>query len=314
MKPVLLAILDGVGLRDEIHGNAFMQAKKHNIDYLMREYPNIAIDASGTRVGLPDGQMGNSEVGHLNIGGGRIVYQPLELISNAIKTGEFFNNEVLIAATDNVKQKNGKLHIFGLVSDGGVHSHIDHIIALLKHAKQQDIARVYLHCFTDGRDTAPNIALTFLKQIEKAIDELGVGKIATISGRYYAMDRDERWERTKLAYDAIANGIGPYNSNIEAIINENYGKEIYDEFIIPTVVDKSGTIEDNDTIIIANFRPDRLIQISNALTQDDFDKFEVKQLPNLKLYSMMPITRVEEEISIFLKTMLKIQLENTYLS
>ncbi len=299
MKPIVLAILDGVGLRDKIHGNAFLQAKKPNIDYLMKEYPHTQLEASGTRVGLPEGQMGNSEVGHLNIGGGRIVYQPLELISNAIITGTFFNNKILIDATNNVKQRDGKLHIFGLTSDGGVHSHIDHIIALLKLAKQQDISKVYLHCFTDGRDTAPNIALTFLKQLEKAIDELGVGKIATISGRYYAMDRDERWDRTNLAYDAIVNAKGPHNQNVESIIDENYRQGIYDEFIIPTVVDENGMVEDNDTIIIANFRPDRLIQISNALTQDDFSKFEVKKLSNLKLFSMMPIARVDKEISIF---------------
>lgn len=299
MKPVVLAILDGVGLRNEVHGNAFAQAKKPNLDFLMSEYPHSELEASGVKVGLPEDQMGNSEVGHLNIGAGRIVYQPLELINNAIRTGGFYSNGILINAINCVKRRNSKLHIFGLVSDGGVHSHINHIIALLKLAKDQEVEKVYLHCFTDGRDTLPDIALTFLKQLEKATKDIGIGKIATVSGRYYAMDRDKRWDRTKLAYDAIVNGVGPYNDDIESIIEASFKKEIYDEFIVPTVVDKDGMVEENDVIIVANFRPDRLIQICSALTGNDFNDFEIKKFPNLKLITMFPVAGVDEEIPAF---------------
>ncbi|MDD2203499.1 MAG: 2,3-bisphosphoglycerate-independent phosphoglycerate mutase [Bacilli bacterium] len=288
MKPIVLTILDGVGLRDEMHGNAFKQASKPNYDYLIGEYPNSQLEASGRAVGLPEGQMGNSEVGHLNIGAGRIVYQPLEIINSAIQDGSFNNNKEFLDVINHVSFNNSKLHILGLISDGGIHSHINHIIALLKLAKMHNIKNVYLHCFMDGRDTLPDKALYYLEILENSIKEIGIGKIATISGRYYAMDRDKRWDRLKLAYDALVYGKGPKNSDIKEIINNSFNNNIYDEFIIPTVIDENGMINDNDGVIIANFRPDRVIQMCTALTNDSFEGFETKQFNNLKLVTMMP--------------------------
>jgi 2,3-bisphosphoglycerate-independent phosphoglycerate mutase len=290
MKPVVLTILDGVGLRDEIDGNAFKQAKKPTFDYLWNEYPHSELEASGRAVGLPEGQMGNSEVGHLNIGAGRIVYQPLEQINAAIDDGSFYNNKQFLDVINHVKTNNSNLHILGLISDGGVHSHINHIKALLKLCKMQELSNVYIHCFMDGRDTLPDKAMYYIEMLEDFIKETGIGTIATISGRYYAMDRDKRWDRERLAYDVMVKGMGPKNNDVKEVIKESFENNIYDEFIIPTIIDEKGMIDDNDGVVISNFRPDRIIQIGGALTNDDFNGFEVKKLHNLKLVTMMPVS------------------------
>jgi len=288
MKPIVLAILDGVGLREEEYGNAFKQANKPTLDYLWKEYPHSRLDASGKAVGLPEGQMGNSEVGHLNIGAGRIVYQPFEQINVSINDNSFYDNKVLLDVINHVKENNSKLHIMGLVSDGGVHSHIDHIKALLKLSKKHDV-KVYIHCFMDGRDTLPDKALVYLEELNNYCALIGTGKISTIAGRYYAMDRDKRWDRLKLAYDAMVNGIGEKNDDIKQIIENSFNNKIYDEFIVPTIVDDEGVISDNDGVIIANFRPDRIVQIGTALTNEEFNEFEVKRFFNLKVATMMPV-------------------------
>ncbi|MDD2470184.1 MAG: 2,3-bisphosphoglycerate-independent phosphoglycerate mutase [Bacilli bacterium] len=288
MKPIVLTILDGVALRNELHGNAFKQAIKPNFDYLINEYPHSELEASGKSVGLPEDQMGNSEVGHMNIGAGRIVYQPLQIINEAIEDGSFYHNIELLNVIKHVKDNNSKLHILGLTSDGGVHSHINHVKALLSLAKTNNIDKVYLHCFMDGRDTLPDKALYYLKMIEHIIKEAGIGKIATVSGRYYAMDRDKRWERTKLAYDAMVYAKGLKSNNIEELVNNSFANKVYDEFVVPTVIDEAGKIDSNDGVVITNFRPDRIVQIGMALTNNDFPYFEVKKDCHIKLVTMMP--------------------------
>ena len=279
-KPVVLAILDGYGLSDAKEGNAVFSANTPNLDRLTSAYPTTTIHASGMDVGLPDGQMGNSEVGHTNIGAGRIVYQELTRITKAISDGDFFTNEEFLNACKNCKDNDTSLHIMGLLSNGGVHSHIDHITALAELAKKQGLTKVYLHCFLDGRDVSPTSGADFISDLYKALNEIGVGKIATVSGRYYAMDRDNRWERVSKAYDALVNGIGekctcPYDA-----VKESYEKEITDEFVVPTVVltdgKPTGTIKENDSIVFANFRPDRAREITRTLVDPDFDGFERK--------------------------------------
>ena len=290
MKPVVLTILDGVGLNKNNKGNAFLNAQKPNFDALWNEYPHTEIEASGEAVGLPQGQMGNSEVGHLNIGAGRIVYQPLELINNKIKTGEFYNNEELLKVMNHVKVNNSKLHIFGLLSDGGIHSTINHLLALIDMCQKQNITNVYYHVFTDGRDTLPTSALKFLDMLNAKIKETNIGAIATISGRFYAMDRDNRWERVKVAYEAIVNGIGKKSESYYQCINENYAANITDEFIVPTIVSSNGTIEDNDGLIVFNYRPDRLRELFYAISNPSFSEFETKKLENIKLVTMMKVS------------------------
>ena len=289
MKPIVLCIMDGVGIRNEIHGNAFLQAKKPNIDYLWNKYPHSLLEASGELVGLPERQMGNSEVGHLNIGAGRIVYQPIQLITEKIKDGSFFNNPNILEVINHVKENNSKLHVLGLLSDGGVHSHINHLMAIIDLAKMQNIKEVYLHLFLDGRDTLPNIAYQFIEQVENKIKDSNIGTIATISGRYYAMDRDNRWERTKKAYDAIVYGIGEKYNYPKEVIDANYNREIYDEFVIPAVLDEKGKIEKNDGLIVFNFRPDRLRQLFTTLTNPYFKEFKRPFIENLKVVTMMPV-------------------------
>ncbi|HLR91614.1 MAG TPA: 2,3-bisphosphoglycerate-independent phosphoglycerate mutase, partial [Atopostipes sp.] len=242
------------------------------------EYPHNVLHVSGEDVGLPEGQMGNSEVGHLNIGAGRIVYQSLTRINKAIKDKSFFENHAFLKAIKQVKEKNSALHLYGLLSDGGVHSHIDHLFALLELAKQQEVKKVYVHAFLDGRDVDQKSALVYLDQLEEKMNELGVGELATISGRYYAMDRDERWPRVKLAYDAIRMGDGPKYTDYKQVIAASYENEIYDEFVVPSVIINDqghpvGTVEDEDAIIFYNFRPDRAIQLSKAFANQDFDDF-----------------------------------------
>ena len=290
MKKVLLCVLDGVGLSKIKDGNALINANKPNIDYLMKEYPNKGINASGTFVGLPDGQMGNSEVGHLTIGAGRIIYQSLELINRAIKDESFYSNESFLNAIRHAKENNSKLHIMGLLSDGGVHSHINHIKALLKLCKKEDFSNVYFHIFTDGRDTFKESSISYIDDLNNEIDELGIGKICTISGRYYAMDRDKRWDRLKKCYDVIVNNTGNKCDNYKKYITDSYEKGITDEFIEPVIIDESGKVEDNDSIIWANFRPDRAIQILRSLVDPNFDGFDRKIFNNLYLTTMMYVS------------------------
>lgn len=290
MKPILLCILDGVGIRESEHGNAFMKANKPNFDYLWNKYPHSLLEASGELVGLPKGQMGNSEVGHMNIGAGRIVYQPLQFITEKIKTREFFENKEFLDVMNHTKENNSKLHIFGLLSDGGIHSHINHLFALIDMAKENNIKDLYLHMFLDGRDTLPNIAESFLDRLSEKIKEIGIGTIATISGRYYAMDRDNRWDRIKLAYDAITKGEGLEYNNYHDAIKDSYAKEVYDEFVVPVVLDKNGIVEENDGLILFNFRPDRGRELFSALTNSAFNGFERPFINNLKLVTMMPLS------------------------
>ena len=290
MKKVLLCVLDGVGLSKIKDGNALINANKPNIDYLIKEYPNKGINASGTFVGLPDGQMGNSEVGHLTIGAGRIIYQSLELINRAIKDESFYSNESFLNAIRHAKENNSKLHIMGLLSDGGVHSHINHIKALLKLCKKEDFFNVYFHIFTDGRDTFKESSISYIDDLNNEINELGIGKICTISGRYYAMDRDKRWDRLKKCYDVIVNNTGNKCDDYKKYITDSYEKGITDEFIEPVIIDESGKIEENDSIIWANFRPDRAIQILRSLVDPNFDGFDRKIFNNLYLTTMMYVS------------------------
>lgn len=278
-KPLLLCILDGFALREEREGNAIRQANTPNLDRYWNEYPHATLGASGESVGLPDGQMGNSEVGHLNIGAGRIVYQDLTRVSKAIEDGSFFENDVFLKAIDHVKRNNSRLHLYGLLSDGGVHSHIDHLFALLKLAAREKVNEVYVHAFMDGRDVPPDSGINYMKQLQAKLDETGVGKIVTVQGRYYAMDRDKRWERTEKSYRAMVYGEGPTHRDPVKAIQDSYDQEVFDEFVVPTViVDDNhkpvGRIRDHDSIIFYNFRPDRAIQISLAFTDENFGGFD----------------------------------------
>ncbi|MFD2613996.1 2,3-bisphosphoglycerate-independent phosphoglycerate mutase [Paenibacillus gansuensis] len=289
-KPVALIIMDGFGLRNDVVGNAVEQAKKPNYDRYMAEFPHTTLTASGEAVGLPEGQMGNSEVGHLNIGAGRVVYQDLTRISKSIRDREFFDNETILGAINHAKQNNKKLHLYGLLSDGGVHSHIAHLFALLEACKEHNFHEVYIHAFLDGRDVAPDSARSYMEQLLGKIAETGVGKVATVQGRYYAMDRDKRWERTEKSYKAMVYGEGPnYTDPMKAIL-ESYEKSVFDEFVMPTViVDEAtqqpvGLVESNDAVIFFNFRPDRAIQLSQVFTNEDFRGFDRGPKPALNLY------------------------------
>ncbi|MEC3607673.1 2,3-bisphosphoglycerate-independent phosphoglycerate mutase [Bacillus glycinifermentans] len=278
-KLAALIILDGFGLRNETVGNAVAQANKPNFDRYWNKYPHQTLTASGEAVGLPEGQMGNSEVGHLNIGAGRIVYQSLTRVNVAIRDGEFERNETFLNAMKHAKEKGTNLHLFGLLSDGGVHSHINHLYALLKLAKKEGVQNVYIHGFLDGRDVGPQTAEKYLNELEEQIEKIGVGEIATLSGRYYSMDRDKRWDRVEKAYRAMVYGEGPAYNNPLDVVKDSYEKGIYDEFVIPSVITKENgepvaTIKDNDAVIFYNFRPDRAIQISNTFTNDDFRDFD----------------------------------------
>ncbi|PJI07631.1 MULTISPECIES: 2,3-bisphosphoglycerate-independent phosphoglycerate mutase [Clostridium] len=288
-KPVMLMILDGFGISDKIEGNAVREAKKPNFDKLYSEYPHTKLGASGLSVGLPDGQMGNSEVGHLNIGAGRVVYQSLTKITKAIDDGDFFENPALNKAADNVLRNDSTLHLMGLLSPGGVHAHTDHLKGLLKLAKNKGIKKVFVHAFLDGRDEPPASAKEFINDIEAYMKELGVGEIATLSGRYYAMDRDNRWEREELAYNAMVLGKGETAESAVAAIEASYHDNKTDEFVLPTVIVKDGkpraTIKDKDSVIFFNFRPDRARQITRAIVEDDFDGFKREKL-NIEFVTM----------------------------
>ena len=276
-KPTVLLILDGYGLNDNPEGNAIAMAKTPVMDGLMKDYPFVKGYASGLAVGLPDGQMGNSEVGHMNMGAGRIVYQELTRITKSIEDGDFFTNEGLLAAINNCKEKNSALHLYGLVSDGGVHSHITHIYGLLELAKKNGLDKVFVHCFLDGRDTPPESGIDFVAQLENKMKELGVGQIASISGRYYAMDRDNNYDRVEVAYNAITKGEGNKANSAHECMEQSYKDGKTDEFVIPTVIMKNGapvaTVKDGDSIIFYNFRPDRAREITHCFCDDEFDKF-----------------------------------------
>lgn len=271
-------ILDGYGLNEKTTGNAVAQARTPVMDKLIKEYPFVHGNASGMAVGLPDGQMGNSEVGHLNMGAGRIVYQDLTKITKAIQDGDFFENKALLAACDNVKKHNSALHLFGLVSDGGVHSHNTHIYGLLELAKKQGIQKVYVHCFLDGRDTPPASGKEYVEELTARMEEIGVGEVASVMGRYYAMDRDNRWERVEKAYRALVFGEGESAVSGPEGIQASYDKDVTDEFVLPTVVKKDGvpvgTIKDQDSIIFFNFRPDRAREITRTFCDDAFTGFD----------------------------------------
>ncbi|MBO5303196.1 MAG: 2,3-bisphosphoglycerate-independent phosphoglycerate mutase [Lachnospiraceae bacterium] len=277
-KPTVLMILDGYGLNDKTEGNAVAQANTPNMDKLMVEYPFVKGNASGLAVGLPDGQMGNSEVGHLNMGAGRIVYQELTRITKEIEDGDFFKNEELLKAVANVKANGSDLHFFGLLSDGGVHSHNTHLYGLLELAKREGVENVYVHCFLDGRDTSPTSGKGFIEELEAKMAEIGVGKIASICGRYYVMDRDNRWDRVESAYKALTAGEGVRAGSAVEAISASYAEDKTDEFVMPTVIEADGapvaTIKDKDSVIFFNFRPDRAREITRAFCADDFDGFD----------------------------------------
>ena len=281
-KLTMLMILDGFGKNPNKEGNAIELANTPNIDELMKKNPTTTIYTSGLAVGLPEGQMGNSEVGHTNIGAGRIVYQELTRITKSIEDGDFFSNQELVAAIENCQKNNSKLHIMGLLSDGGVHSHMRHLFAVLELAKRKGFEDVYVHCFLDGRDTPPASAEGYILKLEEKMKEKGVGKIATIAGRFYAMDRDKRWQRVQKAYDAMVKGEGVKATSAEMAIEASYQKEVFDEFVEPTVIysgDKPiAKIENNDSVIFFNFRPDRSREITRTLVDKDFSDFETEKL------------------------------------
>ena len=277
--PTTLIIMDGFGLANASDDNAVSLAQTPVLDRLFREYANTTLSASGLDVGLPDGQMGNSEVGHTNIGGGRVVFQDLPRISRAIDDGSFFKNEAYHQAMDNCLKNGSSLHLYGLLSDGGVHSHIQHLFALLQMAKDKGLEKVYVHCFLDGRDVSPTSGKGFVRELCDKCAEIGVGKIATVMGRYYAMDRDKRWERVQMAYDAMVYGEGVHNADPVDAVAKSYANGVTDEFVEPVVCDSEGTIGDNDSVIFFNFRPDRAREITRAIVDPEFDGFQREFFP-----------------------------------
>ena len=277
--PTTLIIMDGFGLAPAAADNAVSLANTPVLDKLFREYAHTTLSASGLDVGLPAGQMGNSEVGHTNIGGGRVVFQDLPRISRAIEDGSFFKNEAYNKAMDDCLKNDSSLHLYGLLSDGGVHSHIEHLFALLQMAKDKGLTKVYVHCFLDGRDVSPTSGKGFVQELQDRCAQLGVGRIATVMGRYYAMDRDKRWERVQMAYDAMVYGEGHHSSDPVAAVAESYANGITDEFVEPVVIDPDGTISDNDSIIFFNYRPDRAREITRAIVDPDFDGFAREFFP-----------------------------------
>ena len=278
-KPVVLMILDGYGLNDNCEHNAVCEGKTPVMDQLMSQCPFVKGQASGLAVGLPEGQMGNSEVGHMNMGAGRIVYQELTRITKDIQDGTFFEKAPLIHAMDTAKETGKSVHLMGLVSDGGVHSHITHLYALLEMCKRRGVEKVYVHCFLDGRDVPPTSGIDYVRELQAKMDEIGVGKIATVMGRYYAMDRDKRWERVQMAYDAMVYGEGIQNADPVDAVAKSYANGVTDEFVEPVVCDKDGTIGDNDSVIFFNFRPDRAREITRAIVDPDFDGFQREFFP-----------------------------------
>ena len=295
-KPLVLCILDGCGIRKETDGNAFANANKPTLDMLMNKYPNSILEASGPHVGLPVGQMGTSEVGHMNLGAGRVALQPLEAITASIEDKELFKNEKILEVINHVKENESTLHLFGLLSDGGVHSHINHLFGLLDMCKENNITNVALDLCLDGRDTYEKSALTYLDQLQNKIDELGIGKINIITGRYYGMDRDNNFDRLKLAYDALVYGEAKEYNSYKELIEENYNNGKYDEFVIPGIINKQ-PLQDNDGIITFNFRKDRIREMFTLLSnpteyepQANEKELVVKHFTNLKTLTMFPVT------------------------
>ena len=312
-KPTVLMILDGYGLNDKKEGNAVYLAKTPVMDKLMAEYPFVKGNASGLAVGLPDGQMGNSEVGHMNMGAGRIVYQELTRITKEIQDGDFFKNEALLAAMKNAKENNSAVHFMGLLSDGGVHSHNTHLYGLLEMAKREGVEKVYVHCFLDGRDTPPASGKEFVEALEAEMKKIGVGEIATVSGRYYAMDRDNRWDRVELAYNALTSGEGVKGTDAPAAVQASYDNDKTDEFVLPTVIEKdgqpTGVISDKDSVVFFNFRPDRAREITRAFCDDDFQGFERKARPQV---TFVCFTDYDDTIQNKQVAFHKVQLHNTF--
>ena len=312
-KPTVLMILDGYGLNENPEGNAIAMAATPVMDQLMKEYPFVQGNASGLAVGLPDGQMGNSEVGHMNMGAGRIVYQELTRITKEIEDGDFFENEALVAAVENAKAKDSALHMFGLVSDGGVHSHNTHIYGLLELAKRHGLKKVYVHCFLDGRDTPPTSGKDDVQELTDKMKELGVGEVASVMGRYYAMDRDNRWDRVELAYKALTKGEGVEAADGVSAIAASYEKDVNDEFVVPAVVMKDGkplaTIQDGDSVIFFNFRPDRAREISRAFCCDEFTGFPREKKLDL---TYVCFTEYDPTIPNKLVAFHKVELHNTF--
>ena len=276
-KPLALIIMDGFGLRRETEGNAIAAAKHPTLDRLWETCPHTQIGASGLDVGLPDGQMGNSEVGHTNMGAGRIVYQELTRITKSIEDGEMEREPALLHAMENAKKPGAALHLMGLLSDGGVHSHIRHLFGLLEMAKKNGVEKVFIHCFMDGRDVPPTSGAEYIEQLQKELARIGLGKIATVSGRYYAMDRDNRWERVVKAYDAMVNGEGIKAPDPVAMMHQSYADGVTDEFIVPAVVTENATIRSGDSVIFFNFRPDRARELTRTLVDPDFTGFRRKK-------------------------------------
>ena len=312
-KPTVLMILDGYGLNDKKEGNAVYLAKTPVMDKLMAEYPFVKGNASGLAVGLPDGQMGNSEVGHMNMGAGRIVYQELTRITKEIQDGDFFKNEALLAAMKNAKENNSAVHFMGLLSDGGVHSHNTHLYGLLEMAKREGVEKVYVHCFLDGRDTPPASGKEFVEALEAEMKKIGVGEIATVSGRYYAMDRDNRWDRVELAYNALTTGEGVKGTDAPAAVQASYDNDKTDEFVLPTVIEKdgqpTGVISDKDSVVFFNFRPDRAREITRAFCDDDFKGFSREKKLDV---TFVCFTDYDETIGNKLVAFVKQEIKNTF--
>ena len=299
-SPVALIILDGFAFRDETSGNAVAQANKPNFDRYWSHYPHSTLTACGEAVGLPEGQMGNSEVGHLNIGAGRVVYQNLTRINKSIRENDFNSNAKILKAIDHVNEHGSKLHLMGLLSDGGVHAHYEHLFALLRLAKEKGVKEVYVHGFLDGRDVGPKTALGYIEETERQMAEIGVGRFASIHGRYYAMDRDKRWDRVKLTFDALVEGIGESAESAEAGVRASYEKDVTDEFVVPFVIKENGvavaTIDTDDAVVFFNFRPDRAIQLSTAFTNDKFDKFG-RSFKHPENFLFVTFTQYSEEVN-----------------
>lgn len=306
-------ILDGYGMRDTCEHNAVCEAKTPIMDQLMSQCPFVRGNASGLAVGLPDGQMGNSEVGHLNMGAGRIVYQELTRITKSIEDGDFFENPEFLAAADTCKKNDSALHLFGLVSDGGVHSHLTHLFGLLEFAKRQELKKVYVHCFLDGRDTPPTSGKEFVAELEKKMQELGIGEVASVMGRYYAMDRDKNWDRVQKAYDVLTKAEGEKAESACAGIQASYDKEVNDEFVVPFYVEKDGkpvaTIQDGDSVIFFNFRPDRAREITRAFCDEGFTGFAREKKLDL---TFVCFTDYDETIENKLIAFKKEEIKNTF--
>lgn len=308
-SPVLLCIMDGFGKNESTYGNAIAAAKKPNLDKIVSENPMTFIGASGLDVGLPDGQMGNSEVGHTNIGAGRVVYQELTRITKSIQDGDFFTNEALVGAMENCKKNSSALHLMGLMSDGGVHSHNTHLYGIMELAKRSGVDKVYIHCFMDGRDVPPTSGKDYLAELYKKCDEIGVGEIATVMGRYYAMDRDNRWERVVKAYKAMTEGEGVKFDCACKMMEESYANDVTDEFIVPAVSEKAVPVKDNDSIVFFNFRPDRAREITRAFVDPAFSGFEREQLKGLYYVCMTQYDATMPNVHVAFKPE---TLENTF--